>query len=312
MADQTAKPLPLARIALIIAALVAAVAIGLAIWKQRAPVSAPTSATAQSEAPDVETMISGLEAKLKDNPKDADGWRMLGWAFFESGKYAESASAYARATQIDPAKGEYWSSLGEARVLAGKGDVPADAKAAFEKALSVDPKDPRARYFLAVAKDIGGDHKGAIDDWFALLADTPAGAPWEGDVRRIITEVSTKEKIDVSARLAALRPAPATGGASVATAGIPGPTNSQMRSASQLPKGQQDAMISGMVDGLDAKLKANPKNESGWIMLMRSRQQLGETGKAAAAYQSAKASFAGDAASLGRLKAAADELGIKG
>ena len=312
MADQTAKPLPVARIALMIAALVAAVAIGLAIWKQRTSVSAPTSVSAESEAPDVETMISGLEAKLKDNPKDADGWRMLGWAFFESGKYAESASAYARATQIDPAKGEYWSSLGEARVLAGKGDVPADAKAAFEKALSVDPKDPRARYFLAVAKDIGGEHKGAIDDWFALLADTPAGAPWEGDVRRIITEVSTKEKIDVTARLAALRPAPASGGANVATAAIPGPTNSQMRSASQLPKGQQDAMIQGMVDGLDAKLKANPKNESGWIMLMRSRQQLGETGKAAAAYQSAKASFSGDAASLGRLKAAADELGIKG
>ena len=30
----------------------------------------------------------------------------------------------------------------------------------------------RARYFLAVKKDIGGDHHGAINDWFALLDNT--------------------------------------------------------------------------------------------------------------------------------------------
>lgn len=299
------------RIILGVAAVLAVTAVGLSVWKRLGSASPSPANVAEAPQGDASAMISGLEAKLKANPGDADGWRMLGWAFFETGKYAEAATAYSRATQIDPNKPEYWSSLGEAKVLTGPGDVPADARLAFEKAIALDPKDPRARYFLAVDKDLSGDHRGAVDGWLALLTDTPAGAPWEADVRRLIADVGAREKIDVASRLAAIRPAPTTGGASIATAPIPGPTAQDMRVASQMPKGQQDAMIQGMVDGLEAKLKANPKNAPGWIMLMRSRMSLGETAKASGAYTGARAAFAGDAATLGQLDAAARELGVR-
>jgi cytochrome c-type biogenesis protein CcmH len=311
MSTAKAGESPMTRIILIVAAVIALLAVGLAIWNRKA-LSVPTTADGATQAPagDVSGMISGLEAKLKTNPDDAEGWRMLGWAFFETGKFAESASAYARATQIDPKKGEYWSSLGEAKVLAGAGDVPPDARVAFERAIALDAKDPRARYFLAVAKDISGDHKGAIDDWIALLRDTPPGAPWDADVRRIIGEVAAKEKIDVSGRMAMLRPAPETGGAAVATAPIPGPSLSEMRAASGMPKGQQDMMIQNMVDGLETKLKANPGNADGWIMLMRSRMQLGETAKASAALSAARMALKADQQKLGMVDAAANELGV--
>ncbi len=298
------------RIILAAAALIALFAVGLAIWNRSTPPAQLATQVEKVPQGDVGVMISGLEAKLKANPNDADGWRTLGWAFYETGKFAESASAYARATQINPGKAEYWSSLGEARVMGGSGNVPPEAKLAFEKAVALDPKDPRARYFLGVARDMSGDHKGAIDDWFALLADTPPGAPWEADVRRLIADIGRKEKIEVASRLAALRPPQSAGGAAIATAAIPGPSAQDMRAASQMPKGQQDAMIQGMVDGLEAKLKANPKNAQGWIMLMRSRMSLGELAKASAAYASARAAFAGDALALGQIDAAARELGV--
>jgi cytochrome c-type biogenesis protein CcmH len=301
MSSEPAIPPITSRSILIAAVVIAILAVGAAIWKRQAP--PPTSVTQA----DVPTMIAGLEAKLKVKPNDAEGWRMLGFAFDESGKYAEAATAYARAVQIDPSKADYWSSLGEARVLAGPGNVTPDAKAAFEKAAALNAKDPRARYFLGVSKDMSGDHKGAIEDWIALLKETPPGAPWEADVRKLIADVAAKQKIDVTARLAALRPPVSN---SVATAAIPGPSPAEMRQASQLPKGQQDAMIQGMVDGLEAKLKANPNNLNGWIMLMRSRVQLGETVKANAAYQAAKAAFAGDAQGRAQIIAAAGELGM--
>ena len=310
MTAETHTTSRMTRIILAAAAMIALAAVSLATWNRTA---APTPRAAQQEKPqqgDVGAMISGLEAKLKANPNDAEGWRMLGWAFFETGKFAESASAYARATQINPGKAEYWSSLGEARVMAGSGNVPPEAKLAFDKAVALDPKDPRARYFLAVARDMSGDHNGAIDDWLALLADTPPGAPWEADVRRLITDIGKKEKIEVASRLAAVRPPLATGGAAIATAAIPGPSAQDMRAASQMPKGQQDAMIQSMVDGLEAKLKANPKNAQGWIMLMRSRMSLGETAKAGAAYATARTAFADDAPALGQIDAAARELGV--
>ncbi len=251
-------------------------------------------------------MISSLEAKLKADPNDAEGWRMLGWSFFQTQRYAEAAMAYKRATVLKPDNGDYWSSLGEALVTAGPGNVPPEAKAAFEKAVALDPKDPRARYFLGVAKDMAGDHKGAIDDWFALLKDTPAGAPWEADVRRTIEAVGQKDKIEVASRLAALRPAaPATG---TAGAAIPGPNPDQMRAAAGLPPGQQEAMIAGMVEGLAAKLKANPKNVEGWIMLMRSYTTLGRGSDAAAAYRSA---VAANPSAKSDLDEAAKTLGVR-
>ena len=299
------------RWALIIAAAIAIGAAGYSVYKRN--FSPETAAIAPPTQAEIGSSIASLEAKLKENPDDAEGWRMLGWALFETGKFAESAGAYKRATQLGPKKAEYFSSLGEALVLAGKGDVPTDAKAAFDAAIALDAKDPRARYFLAVAKDISGDHKGAIDDWFALLNETPPGAPWEGDVRRIITEVAAKEKIEVASRLAKLPAltAPA-GGAALATAAIPGPNAQQMRDAAGIPKGQQDMMIQGMVEGLEKKLKTNPDNPDGWIMLMRSRMSLGETAKASNALKSARASLGTDQQKLGMVNAAAAELGVPG
>jgi cytochrome c-type biogenesis protein CcmH len=294
------------RIALIGAALLAVTAIGVKLWRDRTPdVAAATTATAPNGPQDVGAMISSLEAKLKADPNDAEGWRMLGWSFFQTQRYAEAAMAYKRATALKPDNADYWSSLGEALVTAGPGTVPAEAKAAFDRAVALDPKDPRARYFIGVSKDMAGDHKGAIDDWFALLQDTPAGAPWEADVRRTIQAVGERDKIEVATRLAALKPAaPAPG---TAAAAIPGPNPDQMRAATQLPAGQQEAMIAGMVEGLAAKLKANPKNVEGWIMLMRSYTTLGRGSDAGVAYRAAIAANPGAKAEL---EDAAKTLGV--
>jgi cytochrome c-type biogenesis protein CcmH len=254
-------------------------------------------------------MISGLEAKLKENSNNPEGWRMLGWSFFETGRYAESATAYKKATQLKPDEADYWSSLGEALVLAGPGEtIPVDASAAFKNALRLDPKDPRARYFLGVEQDMAGKHAQAIDTWIALLKDTPAGAPWEADVRKTVEQITEREKIDVEARLAAIRP-PAPTGPAAALNGIPGPSREQMAAASRLPSGQQEEMVKGMVDGLAAKLAADPKQPDRWMMLIRSRMMLGQGAQASAALQQAIAANPGARADL---VSAAKTLGVPG
>ena len=305
------------RIALGAAAAIALAAGGVAVWRNREvpPVAAP----APAEQASVDEVITKLEARLKANPQDAEGWRMLGWSYYQTERYAEAATAMKRATVLDPKNPEYFSMLGEALVLASKdGDgVPADAAAAFDAALALDPKEPRARYFRAVRLDLDGKHQAALDEWFALLKDSPADAPWVADVREVIEAVGKKHGIEVATRLAAVSPAPAangfkTTGQDIATAGIPGPTRDQIQAANALPKGTQDQMVQGMVDGLEAKLKANPANAQGWIMLMRSRMQLGEQKKAALALQNALAAFKNDGATSRQLREAAATLGVAG
>jgi cytochrome c-type biogenesis protein CcmH len=307
----TEQKIPASRLALFGAAGLAIVAVGIGVSKNRQPAAAtPVAKASASPQADVDTMISSLEAKLKANPNDAEGWRTLGWSFFETGRYDHSALAYKKAAQLAPNNAEYWSSLGEALVLAGSGEkIPADASTAFKRALAIDPKDPRSRYFLGVDQDMAGNHVQAIDTWFALLKDTPVGAAWEADVRKTIEQVAAKEKIDVKARMAALRPAAAPSGPAAALDGIPGPSRAQMASASQLPSGQQEAMVRGMVDGLATKLKADPKQPDRWMMLIRSRMMLGQGREAGQALQQA---IAANPQSRAQLVDAAKMLGVPG
>jgi cytochrome c-type biogenesis protein CcmH len=239
-----------------------------------------------------------------DNPAAKD-WRTVGWAYAQSGDAKASADAYRKATALEPERAENWSSLGEALQTASQTVVP-EAAAAFRKAIELDPADPRARYFLAVQKDLGGDHKGAVEDWLALLKDTPPGAPWEADLRRTIEQSAAKNHIDLAGRM----PPPGAGGA--ATAGIPGPTPDQIAAASAIPPGQQDAMVKAMVQRLEDRLKANPKDADGWIRLMRSKAVLNDAAGAKDALRSGLAAFNGDSATQARLNGAAAELGIGG
>ena len=296
------------RAILIAAFLLLAGAIGYAIWRDSANNAAAPAPTAAA-SPDAQ--LAAIEERTRREPQSADAWMALGAARFDLGDYPGAAAAYEKSVAIAPESAGLWSALGEARVMASPRDpMPATAAEAFDKAIALNPKDPRARYFMAVKKDIAGDHKGAIDEWFALLADTPQGAPWEADLRRTIEQVGAINKIDVAPRLATTQPrALKADEMPVAARAIPGPSRADMEAASQLPKGQQDAMIAGMVDGLEAKLKANPADVDRWIMLMRSRMTLGETAKAAQALKDALAANPGAAP---RLKAQAQMLGVPG
>jgi cytochrome c-type biogenesis protein CcmH len=238
-----------------------------------------------------------------DSPAAKD-WRVVGWAYAQSGNAGEAAAAYRKAAAIEPGNAENWSSLGEALQVPSASLVP-EAEAAFRKAVELDPRDPRARYFLAVQKDLAGDSKGAVESWLALLKETPPGAPWEADLRRTIEQTAAKHRIDLAGRM------PPAGSTGPATAGIPGPTPEQLASASSLPPAQQAAMVEQMVARLEGRLKANPKDEDGWIRLMRSRMALGEAEAAKAALRSGLAALGGDSAAADRLRSAAAELGVQ-
>ncbi|HYW16973.1 MAG TPA: hypothetical protein VE891_12585 [Allosphingosinicella sp.] len=238
------------------------------------------------------------------SPKAKD-WRVVGWAYAQAGNAGEAVAAYRKAAAIEPGNAENWSSLGEALQLPSDTPVP-EAAEAFRNAIEIDPSDPRGRYFLAVQKDLAGDHKGAIDGWIALLGDTPPGAPWGADLRRTIEQSAAENRIRIVGRM------PAAGRAATAIAGIAGPTPEQLASASSLPPAEQAAMVGQMVARLEGRLKADPKDEAGWIRLMRSRMALGEPKAAQAALRSGLTAFGSDSAEAGRLRRAAAELGVAG
>ena len=249
---------------------------------------------------EVASMISSLETKLQQNSGDAQGWQMLAWSYMRTGRPADAAKAYAKAVAIEPNNVEYLSAQGEAMVQS-EGKVSDEAAVIFQRALKGDPADPRARYFLAIHRDQTGDHKGAMDDFVALLKSAPPDAPWASQVRTYVEDLAKEQHVDLTGKLP---PAPA--------APAPGPNSAQVAAAGKMSDADRQAMIHSMVDKLAGELKANPKDTGGWVRLMRARMVLGEGQQAAQDYKQAHAAFVGDAAAQAALQEAAKSLGVPG
>ncbi|MFM9898290.1 tetratricopeptide repeat protein [Sphingorhabdus sp.] len=315
---ETVETSKISRVLLFGALVIFIIAIAIGASRNFGSASEPTAPTGRNGI-DVNTagpdaVIASLEERTRKDPTDVEAWQLLGWSYFENGRYLDSANAYGKATKLEPARAVYWSSLGESLVMADeRNPMPKAAKAAFDKAIILDPKDPRSRYFLAVSKDLDGDHKGAINDWLELLKDTPKDAPWESDLIRTIEQVGKIHKVDVTESLASTQKKRASDLSgilkSIAAAPIPGPSKTDMAQAAKLPPGQQQQMVTSMVEGLETKLANNPKNVDGWIMLMRSRMTLGETAKAKAALTK---SIAANPEAQSKLLKEAQILGVPG
>ena len=253
---------------------------------------------------DVDTMIDRLAARLAANPADGEGYRMLGWSYAMTGRPEKAIAPYQRALALLPKSALVHSGYGEALAGVAKGVVTPEAKAEFERAVALDPQEPRARYFLALWQAQHGDERAALDKWIVLANSGPADAPWQGDVRRKITEVSAKLGTDVSARLKPAGAAPA-GGAS------PPPLDAQtIQAANAMPDASRQAMVAGMVDGLAAKLKADPSDPDRWILLLRSRMVLKQADQASSDLAAARRALAGNSAALTKVDTAARDLGV--
>lgn len=309
--DPPKRRITSATIALAAAAVLALAAVGIRLFgsSERLETQPGNAAAAAAQAPSLDDSIAQLRERLRQDPDNHRDWFLLGLAQRDAGRFAEAEQAFRRAMELAPQDPDYVAYLGETLLLIHGADAPPEAERLLRRALELQPGNPQARYYLATLKDSRGDPSGAIDDLVALLREAPAGAPWEAQVREAATSIARRNSIDLADRLPPPRPAPATG-ATGATAAIPGPTREQMEAARSMPPSQQDAMVQDMVERLGARLRQNPRDADGWMMMMRSRMVLNQPGAARDALRSGLAAFEGDAAAQARLRAAAQELGV--
>jgi cytochrome c-type biogenesis protein CcmH len=272
----------------------------------------------------VDEMIEKLAARLAKSPNDADGWRMLGWSYSGTERFVEAAQAYAKAIELTPKIATLRTSHGEALVRAADGQVTPAAAKAFDEAIKLDAKELRARFFLGLAKEQAGQKAAALKDWVAVLSDAGPTDDWVPDLKERAQALAQELGQDVSAVVgqpaAAAVAAPATGGvlaklnaAAKADQGSAprGPTPSDIKAAEALPASDRNAMIQGMVDSLQKRLDASPRDAEGWTKLIRSRMVLGEAAKAKTALDRALKTFADSPAELKLITDTAAELGMK-
>ena len=205
----------------------------------------------------VDELIARAEAHLAANPNDGRGWDVLAPIYARMGRYPEAVTAYRNAIRIDGADAARQAGLGEAIAGAAGGTITAEAQEALQRALALEPGEPKARFLLASAYAQEGRIADAVDAWQAMLLALPADSPWRASVEQAVAEGNR--------RLAA------TGDADS------GPTQEDVDAASEMSTEDRSAMIESMVASLDERLKQNPRDVDGWRRLVRSYQVLGRT-----------------------------------
>jgi cytochrome c-type biogenesis protein CcmH len=221
---------------------------------------------------DAPQMAAVLRSVTAERPQDPEPFRFLAIAEMASGDAPAAARALREALRLAPDRADLWESLGEALMVAAEGEVTPQAAAAFQRALDQDPQVATARFHLARGRIEAGEVEAGLAEWRALLADLPAADPRRQVLQAAISDVAAGPR----------QPPPVAPG----TVGAP--------------------EIAAMVEGLAARLAAEPDDPEGWVRLVRSYSVMGDVVRRDAALTQAKARYADNPQILRELAQAAE------
>jgi len=107
-------------------------------------------------------MVGNLAARLKDDPNDLEGWRMLARSYGVLGETDKSVAAYAHLAERQP--DDAAAQLDYARALVerdgGRAEAP-DTLSALRRVLELDANNPDALFYLGDAAQRDGDQAAA-------------------------------------------------------------------------------------------------------------------------------------------------------
>jgi cytochrome c-type biogenesis protein CcmH len=119
--------------------------------------------------------VGKLAKRLEENPNDAEGWVMLGRSYMMMERYADAATAYGRATTLNPSDANLWTDYAEALALANGQRLEGKPMEAINRALQIDPKNEQALALAGEAAFQAADYKRAIEYWQKLPAGSETG-----------------------------------------------------------------------------------------------------------------------------------------
>lgn len=239
---------------------------------------------------DVEIAVVKIEKHLAENPDDVRGWQLIAPVYLKLGRAQEAAQAYRNLIRLQGPEPELLTAYGQALIFASGGQVTTEARETLERALAQDPKQPQARFYLALGEEQAGHRDAALEAYTAMVAETPE-APWAPMVRERIAQLGGKAP-----------PPPA------AAAGVP----SGGGAVAALPPDERAAAIRAMVERLATRLHAEGGTVENWSQLIRAYAVLKEGDKAREALAQGRKALSSDAAAVAKLDELAHELGLGG
>lgn len=135
----------------------------------------------------VEAMVERLATRLKDNPDDVEGWKMLARSYSVLGRFPQAADAYARAAARAPRDAQLLVDLADALAMARGERLEGEPEKLVARALEIDPKNLKGLALAGTAAFNRKDYAIAARFWERMLSLVPADSE---DARMIQANVN--------------------------------------------------------------------------------------------------------------------------
>jgi cytochrome c-type biogenesis protein CcmH len=135
----------------------------------------------------VEAMVERLAAKMRENPDDVEGWKMLGRSYAVLGRFAEAVDAYTKAVQRAPRDAQLLADFADALAMVHGQSLQGEPEKLVLRALEIDPQNGKALALAGTAAFHRKDFNKAADYWQRMLPLVP---PDSEDARAIQENVA--------------------------------------------------------------------------------------------------------------------------
>ncbi|WP_295402547.1 c-type cytochrome biogenesis protein CcmI [uncultured Thiocystis sp.] len=153
----------------------------------------PADGTDGQDAPSMEVLVERLEARMKENPANLEGWLMLGRTYFAMDQRDRGLAAISKAYELAPNQTEVMLAYAEA--LAAASDTkslegrPAELIGA---ALKQEPANPNARWLDGMMSYQRGQYQTAAVAWQKILDELEPGSEEANNLRQMVDEANSR------------------------------------------------------------------------------------------------------------------------
>ena len=138
---------------------------------------AAAAASPSEQQAQVQAMVAKLEARLKTQPDDVEGWQMMARSYAVMGRHADAVKAYQRLVALKPQDAQALADLADATAMANGRTLDGEPEKLILQAVKLDPRNVKA---LALAGTVAFNHndfKLAVTYWeqAVAIADPASG-----------------------------------------------------------------------------------------------------------------------------------------
>jgi cytochrome c-type biogenesis protein CcmH len=139
----------------------------------------------------IEGMVNRLAERLKNDPEDVNGWRMLAHSYETLRRFDAALDAYRHLLALEPNNPDVLTDAAVALGMSLNQDLSGEPERLIDRALALDPNHVQALALKGSAAYERGDYAQAIGPWKKILATVPQDSSMARSIAASVAKAET-------------------------------------------------------------------------------------------------------------------------